>query len=69
VAKGWNVWRLWWELTKLVLTGRGGYSVGVLLDLPDELSDVVNRNDYGVTCLHWVGGEDRFVVLNAEPES
>lgn len=68
-TKGWNVFRLWWELTKLVLQWRGGYKVSVLLsDLPDEVSDVIDRSTWRFVYVDWIGDDDRFAVLHAEAE-
>jgi hypothetical protein len=64
--KSWNVRKLWWELTKIVLR-RGGYEIGVILvGAPAEVSKVLDRHQWEFTYLDWVGGEDRFAVLHAE---
>lgn len=66
---GWNVRRVWWELTKLVLAGRGGYALFVSMD--DELSepaqDEFDAISWAASRLDSVGGEDRFVNILVEP--
>jgi hypothetical protein len=68
-----TVLRLWWEMTKLVLTGAARWPVGVYLTnnhlAYDAKLDVVNNAaNWYVTTLNWVGGEDRYVTLDAEPD-
>jgi hypothetical protein len=68
-----NAFRLWIELTKMVLSGRGGYSVQTVLNNPYDWKDqhvrAVEVVSWHVANLDWVGGEDRFTVLVCEPES
>lgn len=66
---GWNVRKTWWEFTKLVLTGRGGYEVYVHLNyLPDGVRQVVEGENWLPVDLGWVGADDRFAVLSADAE-
>jgi hypothetical protein len=66
--KAWSVGRLWWEFTKLLLAGRGGYEVNLFLrldDFPDDVRQAVERENWLPVDLSWVGADDRFVVINA----
>lgn len=74
-----NVSRLWWELTKLVLTGRGRYTTGIVLANPDRSTGIPReRHDpvirqfdtthWRVTDVDWCGYRDRFVLLTGEPD-
>lgn len=74
-----NVLWLWWELTKLVLAGKGRYECGVVLSSVDrtggsafERDDPVvgktRRANWYPTYVDWHGGDDRFAVIMAEPD-
>lgn len=66
MPESWTVARLWWELTKMVLSGRGGYEAGAVVE---EVADAAALDGIhlGVTECHWVGGEDRYATLVIEP--
>lgn len=65
----WSVRRTWWELTKLVLTRRGGYDLYVHVDdLSGDAQAEFNDANWQAYYLDWVGGGDRYAVLSAEPD-
>jgi len=67
-VKGWNVRRMWWELTKLLFRGIGGYNVYFRVnDLSDEAQEDYDSENWGPVDLHWTDDRDHFVVVNAEP--
>jgi len=59
-----SLWALWWEITKLLLAGRGRYAVGVRLDA--EI-DEQNRANWIPAWIDWHAGEDRFAIIYARP--
>lgn len=70
-----NVWRLWRALTWMVLCGRGGYEVNLVLDDGGQHGEhdgpgraVSGLTNWVLTRLNWVGGKDRFAVLAGEPD-
>lgn len=74
-----NVFRLWWALTRLVLTGRGGYEAAVVLasnersaGYPRERYDPVirqvERTAWHPAYVDWHDGQDRCAVITVEPE-
>lgn len=71
--KPWSVLRLWWELTKLIAIGGARWEIGAYLtnphvDYDPHIDAVVNAANWHIRDLNWVGGEDRFVVLDAYPD-
>lgn len=60
---------LWWELTKLVFTGRGGYELSVWSDqLPRNAEYVFGKATWTAEDISWVGGDDRFATLIIGPQ-
>lgn len=69
MSANWDVRKLWWELTKLVLTGRARYDVYANVEgFHGDLAEQLTRDELVFNNLEWVGGEDRFVLLNIERE-
>lgn len=63
--KPWNVRRTWWELTKLVLTGKGSYEMNAFLDLVDEdTPETIQSRTWMPYHLDWQGGTDRYATLS-----
>lgn len=68
-AKAWNVRRTWWEFTKLILAGRGGYDVHVFVrGLSDAARAEFEAEDWRACHLSWTDSRDHFAVLYAEME-
>lgn len=67
--KHWTVMRTWWELTKLVLAGRGRYEFNVYV-YGEGISDAVERELSRAVLvpyhLGWEGGDDRYATLAVE---
>jgi len=67
--KPWSVLRTWWELTKLILRGCGGYDLYLRVDdLPDEAQDAFNRENWCPVRVNWTDSRDHFVTLSGEAE-
>jgi hypothetical protein len=60
-----SVWRLWLQLTRMVLAGRGGYKTYVYVD---DMSAFKHTN-FEVVHTTWVGGGDQYLTIAAEQES
>lgn len=62
--KPWNVARTWWELTKLVIAGRGGYEMNAVFNFGDDDADPwAHRRVWMPYHLGWVAGEGRYATL------
>jgi len=62
-VKTWNVRKTWWELTKLVLAGRGGYELNAVFNDDDEADPWAHQRLWMPYHLDWVGGGDRYATL------
>ena len=68
--KPWTVFRTWWELTKLVAAGRGGYEFNVFVHgMPEAADRELSRVVLQPYHLDWQGGDDRYVTLAVEAGS
>lgn len=68
-----NVFRLWLALTRMVLTGRGGYPIGAVINNPYDSDDphvdaIQMVANWQVIDLTWADDQDRFAVLGCEPD-
>jgi len=60
----WNVRRTWWELTKLVLAGRGGWEMnGVFHLVAEDTADTLQARNWRPYHIDWIGGDDRYATL------
>jgi hypothetical protein len=66
-SRRWTVGRTWWELTKLVLAGRGGYRLVLCVEaLPEAAQDAFDLDDWEPVRLV-CDGCDRFALLTGDP--
>jgi hypothetical protein len=68
-----TVFRLWLALTRMVLTGRGRYPIGAVInnsydDRDRHVTAVQSAANWQVNDLFWEDGNDRFAVLSCEPD-
>jgi hypothetical protein len=68
-SREWNVARTWWELTKLVLAGRGRWQLSIMITtLPSQAQSDFDRHDWVPTSLDWWAvGPLKVVELEAGP--
>jgi hypothetical protein len=68
-VKRWNVLRVWWEFTKLILRGGAGYDVYVRVgDLSDDAQEEFDCENWRPYYLDWTDSRDHFAVLSAQPD-